>query len=75
MLTFAPILQEAMNHKNKTTTKVFIMKKNVIIMSLAALALVACQQTKKNQATESNEKTAFQVENCDITRFPRTPTL
>ncbi len=52
--------------KTMTNKKTFSMKK-VIIMSLAALALVACQQTKKNQTTESNEKTAFQVENCDIT--------
>ena len=42
-------------------------KKNVIALALLGFALMACQQTKKDVVAETSHKSAFDVQDCDLT--------
>lgn len=42
-------------------------RKKAIAFALSAVALMACQQTKENEVTETIYKPAFEIQDCDLT--------
>lgn len=42
-------------------------RKKAIALALSAVALMACQQTKENEATKTIYKPAFEIQDCDLT--------